>query len=187
VSTPETPRDLMAALQASLARTWTLEAASFSGDAFDRVGRARTFSGPALRKGEHVEVVEKAVVDAERERLRRRTHEIAEAKDAEHAAVKRELGKLRSAVDQARERTKDWKADWTDDPRSQGPYGWWRYTSHNRAMEAVALVAERERLLDLLADARRQLGPMKRNVSDGTRLQIDDALREYGRLGKEGS
>lgn len=80
---------------------------------------------------------------AEVERLRARTHEIAAAKDAEHRAVKRDYGRLQAAVDQARERTRDWKADWAHPRYPDAPFQWWRHTSHNHAMEAVALIAER--------------------------------------------
>lgn len=103
-------------------------------------------------------------LEADVERLRTRTHEIAEAKDAEHREEAKEYARLREAVDRARERVRNWKADWTADPRSQGPEGWWHYTSHNHAMEAVALVADRNDALTRVAGLEEGLRGIKRTA-----------------------
>jgi hypothetical protein len=90
-----------------------------------------------------------AELEADVARLRARTHEIAESKDAEHAAAMREYGRLRSAIDAAIERTRDWEpnavtrgAQWAAYPGS-----WWHTASHNSCMDVAALIAERDAAL----------------------------------------
>jgi chromosome segregation ATPase len=100
----------------------------------------------AIEAEEKLHGFEQRVAELEEdvERLRARTHQIAEAKDAEHKQAMRDYGRLREAVESARERTRSWEVDWTTDPPSQADYGWWRYTSHNHAMEVVALLVARD-------------------------------------------
>lgn len=76
-------------------------------------------------------------------RLRRRTHEIAAAKDAEHAEAISGLARIRASIEEAREHVRLWEVGWTTHPPSQLPGGWWRYASHNNAMDVTALLIER--------------------------------------------
>lgn len=92
----------------------------------------------------HAKVAE---VEVEVERLRKRSHEIATAKDREMASLQSQVDRYRHAFAQAREVIKDFRADWTTDPPSQEEDGFWRYTSEvtREAMGAVMLAAnERE-------------------------------------------
>jgi hypothetical protein len=77
------------------------------------------------------------------ERLRERCHRIAEKRDLEYARDMRDLNRLRNYVKEAKERTKDWKADWAFPRDAKAPFQWWTHTSHNHAMEATALIAEK--------------------------------------------
>lgn len=81
-------------------------------------------------------------VVAEGERLRRRTHEIAEAKDQEKAGLEHDLARHRNNVAAARERVAHWVANWTNDPPSKERDGWWRYSSSNDKDDLVAIVGE---------------------------------------------
>lgn len=102
---------------------------------------------------------------AEISRLRGRTHEIAEAKDAEHAKAMRDYGRLREAIERAKERTANWQPSDTAVPSvtwSVYPGSWWSHSSHNSCMDVSALIVERdealaevERLRDLLLSIRR--------------------------------
>lgn len=78
--------------------------------------------------------------EAEVARLSARTHEIAAEGDRKNAALESEIAKYRARYTAARERVKYWPVDWTDDPPSREPGGWWRYTSQNHIDEVVAVV-----------------------------------------------
>lgn len=85
--------------------------------------------------------------EAEIERLRVRTHEIAEAKDAEYAKAMRDYGRLRQAIDLAKERTANWQPSDTAVPSvtwSEYPGSWWAHSSHNSCMDVSALIVERD-------------------------------------------
>lgn len=79
----------------------------------------------------------------ENERLRERCHRIAEKRDLEYARDMRDFNRLKNAVQEARKRTKDWKADWAFPRDSKAPFQWWDHTSSDHAMEATALIAEK--------------------------------------------
>jgi hypothetical protein len=122
---------------------------------------------------DHVDTI--SGLRGERDRLRARTHEIAEAKDQQYREAMRDHARLKVAVDQARERTREWKADWAFPRNPDAPYQWWSHTSHNHAMEAVALVVARNELRDALAELVR-LKDLK--VNDPGQYETEDAAKE---------
>lgn len=123
-----------------------------------------SFTSPAAIIPRLIERMEGA--EREMERLRARTHEIAEAKDAEHREAMREFGRLKRSVDEARERTRDWKADWAYPRNPDAPYQWWDHTSSNHRHEAVALVADRNDALARLESLEQFQGdiPLREDV-----------------------
>ncbi len=121
-------------------------------------------------------------------RLRARTHEIAEAKDAEHRDATREHARLKQAVGDAALRTRSWTADWTSDQGAHGEYGWWRYTSESNRMEATALVAERndaQEALKRLLDAAEWLRRCREDVAEGRVVRCLDEAYEGCRYAAE--
>ena len=75
------------------------------------------------------EASHRKTVEAERDRLRVRTHEIQEAADKRAAALQARVAAFDRAIDTAKGAAKSFKADWTADPPSQQEGGFWRYTS----------------------------------------------------------
>lgn len=105
------------------------------------------------------------------ERLRKRTHEIAEEKDAEHAARARELGQLQARVDAAYAWANESLRAYRGQDRTLGdapgmfrePYPWWQWASEHNRLAVLGLferAAERDALAEKLAaaEALRRLG-----------------------------
>jgi len=70
-------------------------------------------------------------LDANVERLRKQNHEHAERRDREQADLHHFLDRWENAAKRARELVRGSPVDWTDDPPSKEPDGWWLYTSQN--------------------------------------------------------
>lgn len=81
-------------------------------------------------------------LEGERERLRRRTHEIQEAADKKMGKLESQVAQYRNRFTAARDRVAPWVATWTTDPPSQERFGWWRYASQDQVDEITALVSE---------------------------------------------
>lgn len=107
-------------------------------------GGSMTFHPDRVEFTHEAETVTITRLEGEVDRLRKRTHEIAAAKDAEHAARATELAKLQVWLDDARKFAEKLVADWTNDPHAK----WWGWTSENNRKELVGLlqmvVTERE-------------------------------------------
>jgi hypothetical protein len=78
-----------------------------------------------------------AELEADVERLRKRTHEIAEQKDREHAKRERQMGEMYARLFRAR----DWAnaslvAYWTKDPHAS----WWSHGSEHNCMAVLGLL-----------------------------------------------
>lgn len=107
---------------------------------------AYAIDAPAI----HAAGVEQGRAEAreEIERLRAQNKAHAERRDREQAEMQKRLAAFSNARDKARERMKHAAVDWTTDPPSQKPGGWWSYTSMNNVAEVAALVAELDEVHD---------------------------------------
>lgn len=85
------------------------------------------------------------------ERLRQQNKEAAERRDREEAALHSRIAQQRNDIARARARMEHAAVDWTTDPPSQRPGGWWRYTSINNVSEVLAMIEEIDRLYATLA------------------------------------
>lgn len=110
-------------------------------------------------------------LEAEVQRLRARTHEIAAQKDREMAELRSKVERQDADYARAREAVKEVRADWTTDPPSQEEYGFWRYTSQN-TRTALSLQAQQ------LAVAEKALEEIARLNGRGVRAIAVAALAE---------
>lgn len=85
-------------------------------------------------------------LEADVTRLREQNREHATRRDREQAELQQRVARHEGWVQRARERMDKAAVDWTTDPPSQRPGGWWSYASSNDCGEVVALVAEVEAL-----------------------------------------
>ena len=133
-----------------------------------------------------------AIQRAEADRLRARTHEIQERESRERAALQSQVDRFRHAFARAEEAVRDFRADWTTDPPSQEPYGFWRYTSQV-TKDAMALVVQQRLDAEMnleqaeadWQDAMAELEATKRaKAENDERFQIerDEARRQAIRL-----
>lgn len=125
----------------------------------------------------------------ELERLRRQNHDHAERRDREDAVLRSEVDRWRSAAARAREMVRGSPVDWTNDPGSKKPDGWWSYTSEmNRTILTAAVADLREAAKldhDRLARAMNDVEP---HVCTAARLPAVEAERVaaiYDRLPDE--
>lgn len=89
------------------------------------------------------------------ERLRRQNHAMAAAHDRETASLRSRVAVFEAARDRARELVRGSPVDWTDDPPSREPDGWWKYTSQQNREILIAALVERDggdRLRKALSD-----------------------------------
>ena len=103
-------------------------------------------------------------------RLRNQNKEAAERRDREQAQMQSQIAHHERMIREARERMKNAKVDWTDDPPSQQPDGWWQYTSHNNRAEAIAFVTE---IAELKQDCKLLEG-LLRDIKERTTNAYDD-------------
>ena len=91
---------------------------------------------------ELTEVVDTMLAEAraEADRLRQQNHDAAAARDKETAALRSEVDRFENAAARACELVRGSPVDWTDDPPSQKPNGWWNYTSQNNRNVIIAAV-----------------------------------------------
>lgn len=108
---------------------------------------------------------------AEVARLTARTHEIAADGDRRNADLESAVARYQARFNAARERTKDWRPDWTTDPPSQEAYGWWRYSSRNHVDEVALLIEE------CRAEGARQEREAKSEILRRLRDGLDDVAQ----------
>jgi hypothetical protein len=96
--------------------------------------------------------------DTEVERLRAQNHEHAALRDREMADLRSRLDRWENAAKRARAMVRGTPVDWTNDPPSQEPDGWWNYVSV--ATRNVLIAAVHDLIDDDSAAERRFLQPI---------------------------
>jgi hypothetical protein len=83
------------------------------------------------------------------ERLRRQNHEHAERRDREMSGLRRQVDRYQNAYRRAKELVRGSPVDWSKDPSSQEPDGWWGYTSQSNRDVLMAAVLDAAPPLDV--------------------------------------
>lgn len=123
----------------------------------------------------------KADLFAEVQRLRKRTHELADRANQQSRGLISQVARYRGDFDRAREMVRHVKADWTADPPSQEELGFWRYSSQN-TITCLAFMAKRIAELEAERDRMRLRAEMseaallEHTMSD-TQITADEAKR----------
>lgn len=101
-----------------------------------------------LRKRLSASEAREAALRDDVERLRARVHEVARAKDAEHAERHRELAKMQAERERAREYSKQLIADWSPDKEAN----WWGYTCEMNRLALMGLLNRIDELESIYDD-----------------------------------